>query len=53
MRRNKSGDGVKRRGLAAAIGAKQGYDTALGHFQRDVGYADQITIMNLQMLDLE
>ena len=53
MHRNETGDGVERRGLAAAIGAKQRYDAAFGHFQRDVGDADQVAIVNFQMLDPE
>ena len=47
------GDGVERRGLAAAIGAEQRHHAAFGHFQRNVGDADQVAVANFQMLDLE
>src|SRR5258708_12723301 len=53
MHWNKSGDGIQRRGLAAAIGAKQRDDRALGHLERDVGHADQVAVADFDMLDLE
>ena len=53
MHGDQAGDGVERRGLAAAIGAEQRHDAALGHLQRDVGDADQVAVADFQMLDLE
>ena len=53
MHGNEPGDGVKNRGLAAAIGAEQRHDAALGDFKRHIGYADQVAVTNFQMLDLE
>src|SRR5258708_30945398 len=53
MHWNKSGDGIQRRGLAAAVGAKQRDDRALRHLERDVGHADQAAVADFEMLDLE
>ena len=53
MHRDQAGDGVERRGLAAAIGAEQRDHAALGHFERNVGNADQVAVTDFQMLDLE
>ena len=40
-------------GLAAAVGAEQRDDAALGHIKRNVGYADQVAVAHFEMLDLE
>ena len=53
MQRDQAGDGVQRRGLAAAIGAEQRDHAALGHIERNVGDPDQVAVANLEMLDLE
>ncbi len=53
MHRDEPGNGVERRGLAAAIGAQQRHDAALGHFKRNVGHTDQIAVVDLEMFDLE
>ena len=53
MRRDQSGDGVQRRGLAAAVGAEQRDHAAFGHFERNVGDADQVAVTDFQMFDLE
>src|ERR1019366_2060122 len=53
MHRDQAGDGVENSGLAAAIGAEQRDDAALGYLQRNIRYPDQVAVANLQMLDLE
>src|SRR5207237_2741303 len=50
---NEPGDGVEYGGFAAAVGAEQRDDAALGHIKRNVGYADQVAVANFEMLDLE
>jgi hypothetical protein len=51
--RGDAGDGVERRGLARTVGAEQRHDRTLRHFERDVGHADQVAVLDLEMLDLE
>jgi len=53
MHRNEPGDGIEDGGLAAAVGAEQRDDTALGHIKRNVGYADQVAVTDFEMLDLQ
>ena len=53
MHRDQSGDGIERRGLAAAVGAEQRHHATLRHLQRHVGDADQVAVADFQMLDLQ
>ena len=53
MHRDQPGDGVQRRGLAAAVGAEQRDHAALGHVERPVGDPDQVAVTNLQMRDAQ
>ena len=53
MHGNEAGDGVERRGLAAAIGAEQRHHAAFGHLERHVGDADQVAVADFEMLDPE
>src|SRR5258708_25838821 len=53
MHRNEPGDGIEDGGLAAAVGAEQRDDTALGHIKRNVGHADQVAVADFEMLDLQ
>ena len=53
MHGDETGDGVENGGLAAAIGAEQRDDAALGHFKRHIRDADQVAVTDFQMLDPE
>jgi hypothetical protein len=53
MHGDQPGDGVERGGLAAAIGPEQSDDGAFGHLERHVGDADQVAVVNFEMLDCE
>ena len=53
MQRDQARDRIQGRGLAAAIGAEQRDNGALGNLEGDVGHPNQVAIANLQVLDLE
>ena len=53
MHGDETRNGIKHRGLAAAIGAEQRHHTARGHLERHVGDADQVAVANLEVVDAE
>ena len=48
-----AGDGFQKRRLSRSVGAKDGHDLALAHFQRDAAQGLDWTVIGLQIVDAQ